>query len=321
MNQNLLVVVEHVQGQVAEITYIAIAAARALAQGLGGQVTALLMAHDGQSLANDLAVDHVLYVDSPTLAEYDPDAYLATLDAIVGQEAPRAVLLGDTTVGAELAGRLSARRNWPLISRCLQIRSDGGGYVAQICGGKILVEGALPEPTAILALIPGGLKAAEGRSTTAPALTRTAAPDIPESRTRLRRFLAPEAGDVDISKESVLVAVGRGIQQEANLELAEELAGLLGGVVCASRPIVDQGWLPTSRLVGKSGKRVSPRLYLSLGISGAPEHVEGMMDSETVIAINIDPAAPIFGVAKWGTTVDMFDLLPVLIERLKAVAG
>ncbi len=321
MNEDLVVVIEHVQGQVAEISYVAAAAARNLAQGLGGQVTAVLMAHNAQGLAADLAVDRVVYIDSPTLAEYEPDLCLAALDAAIGQLSPRVVLMGDTTIGAELAGRLSARRGWPLVSRCLRIRDDGAGYVAQICGGKIIVQGPIPSPVAVLTLIPGGLKADAGRTTEPPPVTALGVPELPASRTRLRGYVAPEAGDVDISKEPVLVAVGRGIQQEANLELAEELAGLLGGAVCASRPIVDQGWLPTSRLVGKSGKRVSPRLYLALGISGAPEHVEGMLDSETVIAINVDPAAPIFGVARWGTTTDMFDLLPVLIERLKAAAS
>ena len=96
---------------------------------------------------------------------------------------------------------------------------------------------------------------------------------------------------------------------EDNIELAEELAELLGGEICASRPIVDQGWLPTSRMVGKSGKSVKPKLYLALGISGAPEHIEGMSDSETIIAINTDPAAPIFDVAQYGAEVDLFELI------------
>mgnify|MGYP003973118777 CR=1 FL=1 len=100
-------------------------------------------------------------------------------------------------------------------------------------------------------------------------------------------------------------------------ELAEELAGLLGGVVCASRPVVDQGWLPTSRMVGKSGKSVKPKLYLALGISGAPEHVEGMTDAEMIVAINMDPDAPIFDIAKYGAEIDLFDLIDPLLEALE----
>jgi electron transfer flavoprotein alpha subunit len=118
-----------------------------------------------------------------------------------------------------------------------------------------------------------------------------------------------------------VIAVGRGIQTEDNIELAQDLADLLGGVVAGSRPVVDQGWLSTSRLVGKSGKRVKAKLYLTLGISGAPEHVEGITGSETIIAINSDPAAPIFGVAKYGVNVDLFDLIDPLINTVKESKG
>jgi electron transfer flavoprotein alpha subunit len=113
------------------------------------------------------------------------------------------------------------------------------------------------------------------------------------------------------------VAVGRGIQQEMNLEYAEELAEVIGAAICASRPVIDQGWLPTSRLVGKSGKSVKSKVYLAIGISGAPEHVEGITGSETIIAINTDPAAPIFDVAKYGVIYDLFDLVPELTEKLQ----
>jgi electron transfer flavoprotein alpha subunit len=113
-----------------------------------------------------------------------------------------------------------------------------------------------------------------------------------------------------------LIAVGRGIQREDNLELAEELASKLGGAVCASRPVVDQGWLDTSRLVGKSGKSVSSKVYFAIGISGAPEHVESITGSETIIAINSDPTAPIFDIAQYGANVDLFDLLPALTDQI-----
>jgi len=140
---------------------------------------------------------------------------------------------------------------------------------------------------------------------------------LTETRITFKQYIEPEMGDVDITKETVLIAVGRGIQNQDNLPLVEELARALHGAVCGSRPVIDQGWLPTTRLVGKSGKTVKPMVYLALGISGAPEHVEGMADSEVIIAINTDPTAPIFEVAKYGATVDLFDLIPALIEQLK----
>jgi electron transfer flavoprotein alpha subunit len=141
-------------------------------------------------------------------------------------------------------------------------------------------------------------------------------PDLQDSRVTLKQYLVPDTSDVDISKEPLLIAVGRGIQTQDNISLAEELAEALGGVVCASRPVVDQGWLPTSRLVGKSGKAVKPKIYLMIGISGAPEHTEAITGSEVIIAINIDPAAPIFNIAKYGANVDLFDLVPVLTAEV-----
>ena len=119
----------------------------------------------------------------------------------------------------------------------------------------------------------------------------------------------------------MLVSVGRGIQNKDNIELANELAGALGCAVSASRPVVDQGWMPTTRLVGKSGKRVKPKIYLALGISGAPEHVEGMSDSDVIIAINTDLNAPIFNIAKYGAVVDLLDLAPVLTEKVRQAKG
>ena len=148
-----------------------------------------------------------------------------------------------------------------------------------------------------------------------------AAPSLDGLRVTLKKYHEPEAGDVDIAKQSILVSVGRGIQNQANIVLAEDLAKALGGVVCGSRPIVDQGWLSASRLVGKSGKRVKPKIYLAFGISGAPEHVEAIGDSDMIIAINTDHNAPIFNVAKYGAEVDMFDLMPSLTERILQAKG
>jgi electron transfer flavoprotein alpha subunit len=175
----------------------------------------------------------------------------------------------------------------------------------------------IPEPTALLTMVPGGYKPEDGQSPTPPQVIPTDVPQLEDLKIRVSQYIEPEAGDVDIASEQLLVAVGRGIQLQDNIEIAEELAEVLGGVVCASRPVVDQGWLPTSRLVGKSGYRVKPKVYLALGISGAPEHVEGIGGSDTIIAINTDPAAPIFNIAKYGVVEDIFDLVPVLTEKLE----
>lgn len=132
-------------------------------------------------------------------------------------------------------------------------------------------------------------------------------------------YVEPEVGDVDISEEPILIAIGRGVQTEDNIELADELAELMEGAVCASRPVIDQGWLSSDRLVGKSGKSVRPKLYLAMGISGAPEHVESITDSELIVAVNLDPDAPIFDIAQYGAEMDMLDLTDALIEKIEEI--
>ncbi len=131
----------------------------------------------------------------------------------------------------------------------------------------------------------------------------------------------PAPGDVDLTQQEILIAVGRGIESDANLEIARELADALGGAVCGSRPVIDQGWLPLDRQVGKSGVIVKPRAYLAAGISGAPEHVEGIKGSDLIVAVNTDPDAPIFGVAHYGFVGDATDLLDALLVAVEDRKG
>jgi len=159
-----------------------------------------------------------------------------------------------------------------------------------------------------------------GRSDQTPPVENVVVP-VEAPKVVFKQYLEPEAGDVDITKQQVLVGVGRGIQTQDNVQLAEDLAQVLGGAVCASRPVIDQGWLPLSRQVGKSGMSVKPRVYLALGISGAPEHWEGMQNSQCIIAINTDPKAPIFDGAHYGVVGDVLELLPVLTDKVKARKG
>jgi len=319
MKQDIYVVIEHLQGQVADISYIMLAAARDLAQETSGEVIGVLLGHNAQDLASSLSADSVLYADHEALAEFTSDAYLETVTSLIQEKEPRAVLFGNTSIGADVASVLSARLSLPLVSSCIQL-SDGK-LTSQICGGKIMAESELAETTTLITMIPGGYKAEERQSENPPEVMSFDAPALDDLRVVLKEYIEPEAGDVDISKEAILVSIGRGIQTEDNIELAEELAELLGGEICASRPIVDQGWLPTSRMVGKSGQSVKPKLYLALGISGAPEHVEGMAESEMIVAINMDPNAPIFDIATYGVEFDFFDLIDPLLEQLEEAKG
>jgi electron transfer flavoprotein alpha subunit len=136
-------------------------------------------------------------------------------------------------------------------------------------------------------------------------------------RTKVIDIIAPLTEDIDITKADVIIAVGRGVGKRENIALIEELAKAIRGVLACSRPVADMGWLPESRVVGTSGKKVSPKLYIALGISGALQHIVGMESSKIVVAINKDPQAPIFDYADYGIVEDMFKVLPLLIEEVK----
>ncbi|MBE3040113.1 MAG: electron transfer flavoprotein subunit alpha/FixB family protein [Chloroflexi bacterium] len=329
MNQDIYVVIEHLRGQVAEISFVMLAGARELVKGLGGgNVVAVLLGHKAQGLAGNpsagsgqcLAADKVLSLDHPALADFTSDAYQKVLSDLISKDQPRAVLFGSTSIGTDLASTLSIKLGLPMVSSCRSFSADGK-FVSQICGGKIMAEGDLPGPTALVTMVPGGYKAEQGQSTQSPAVTQVEVPALESLRVTLASYIEPESGDVDIAKEPILVSVGRGIQNQDNISLAEDLAKALGAVVSGSRPVIDQGWLETSRLVGKSGKHVKPKIYLALGISGAPEHAEAITDSDTIIAINTDPTAPIFNIAKYGAEIDLFDLVEVLTAQVKAAKG
>ena len=323
MTNDIYVLIEHLQGKVSDMSYMMLAAGRPLAEASGGRLVAMLLGQDTQGLAADLDADRVLYVEHPALAEFSPEAYTRVVGEMIKAGSPRAVLLGETSMGADVAGTLSARLDLPMVSLCRNAYAEGGTlkFVSQIYGGKVLAEGDLPEPTALITMVPGDFKAEAGQSATAPEIVPTAPPDLEGLKVTHKQYIEPEAGDVDIAKEPILIAVGRGIQQEMNLEIAEELADALGGELCSSRPVVDQGWIATSRLVGKSGKTVKPKLYFAMGISGAPEHSEGIGGTELLIAINTDDQAPIFDIANYGVATDLFDLIPVLTEKVRQAKG
>jgi len=327
MSENILVITEHLQGHVLDITYVMLAGAHQLAEQTGGKVIAVLLGYKAQPLTKDFNADKVHSYDRPSLENFSPDAYLRVLEAEINEEQPHAVLFGHTTIGMDVASGLSARLNLPLISQVQHFdpgptgNAGAGGLnsVNQICGGKIMAKGTLPETTVLVTMVPGGYKLEDGQGPT-PSILEKQAPSLEGMRVRLSHYIEPDVSDVDIAKEPVLVSVGRGLQNEGDLELVERLANDLHGTVSSSRPLVDKGWLPTSRLVGKSGKAVKPKMYLALGISGAPEHVEAITGSDLIVAVNTDPDAPIFNIARYGVVMDMYELIEVLSNTLEGQA-
>ena len=318
MSGEIFVLVEQLQGRLTEATFEALAAARPLAAALGVESVVVLPGAANAGLAAECgAADRVLHLADPRLDAYSPDAYESALRALLADRSPRLVLVPNTTVGMDLAAGLAGLLALPLAAYCLGLGVEGSAIVAkcQIYGGKIIATVAFPD-RGVVSLVPGSFAAAEGRTSGQPQVETIGPADATTARVRLLDYAVAETADVDITKQPVLVSVGRGIGGPENLELAEELATALGGVVSASRPVTDSGWLPKSRQVGKSGLTVKPKLYLALGISGAPEHLQGMKDSELIVAVNSDPGAPIFGVAHYGIVGDALDVVPALTERL-----
>ena len=323
MSQDVAVVIEHLGGKIADVSFEMLGKARELAKATGGRLVALAAGQGLAGLVKELgAADAVVVCQGPGLEHYTPEAHQRALAAIVKARAPRVTLVANTSMGMDLGAGLAAELGWPLVAYCRDARVESGALVvtSQIYGGKILVEAEVAGEHAIVSMLAGASPADAGRAAGSPAVEEIAAPSGGPRRVRFKRLIKPEAGDVDITREAVLVSVGRGIQSKDNIPVVEELAQALGGTVSASRPIVDQGWLPKTRQVGKSGMTVKPKLYVAVGISGAPEHLEGMRGAELIIAVNTDPNAPIFNVAHYGIVSDLFDVLPLLTEKIKASA-
>lgn len=318
MGNDIYVLVEHRDGTVAESAAELLGKARELAAVAGGEAVALLCASGAGALAAQLgAAARVIAIDGPALAEFTPSAYQAALTPIVRERDPRLILVPNTGPGMDVAAGLSAATGLPLAAYAIDVAIDAGGPVVttQLYAGKINARVRFGGGRGICTVVSGAFPAAAGRVPGNPPVETVPLPAA-DTRVRFRRLLRPEAGDVDITREPVLVSVGRGIGEQENIALAEKLAAALGGAVSSSRPIADAGWLPRTRQVGKSGLKVKPKLYLALGISGAPEHLEGMRDAELIVAVNTDPRAPIFRTAHYGVVADLLDILPALTRRL-----
>lgn len=320
MTGNIWVLVEHWRGEVTEVTYETLALGRELATAAGAPLEAVLLGADCGTLAEHLgAADRVLHAQHPCLAEPTQDAYAEALGQLAAARRPSAVLVPLTNITLGIGTLLGARLNAPSVNFCKDIRTEDRGFAA-VCvlyGGKMEATVAVRESPAIFGVWPGARPVDEGKKPGTPEVESISL-DLPESfPVRFLRYIEPETGEVDISQQDVLVAVGRGIQDKQNLELAEELASLLGGAVCGSRPVIDQGWLPLSRQVGKSGANVKAKLYIAAGISGAPEHVEGIRRAGLIVAVNTDPQAPIFSAAHYGVVTDALEFLPALTEAVR----
>ena len=316
----VLVYVESDGERVAPISFELLGVARQLAESLGGDVEALVAAADPSPLSRELgAADTILEVTSPALAGYLPEAQqMVLVDAIRARD-PAVVLVGYTSAGLDLAAGAATATARPLVAYCVGLQGEGSEVIAesQLYGGKLLATTRTPTP-AVFSAVAGSFPEAAGHAGgRAERVTMAPPAGLAQLKSRVLETSGADGGTLDITKAERLVSVGRGIGGPDNIELVEELAAAMGAELGASRPVVDSGWLTKERQVGKSGMTVKPKLYIAVGISGAPEHIEGMHDAGLVIAINTDGNAPIFKEADYGTTCDLFDLLPAITALLK----
>jgi electron transfer flavoprotein alpha subunit len=313
----ILVVLEQPQGMSIE----ALAAAQQLASEVGQPVFAAIVGNDGQAVAA-YKVEKVHSVVHPLLAEYTSDGYKLALKQLIEQHRPSGVLFPHTYQVRDFAPALAASLGRVLVSDVVGHRVENGSLVLvrQLFQGKLNADVRFQGDGPWFASIQAGAFRAENAvkgDAAAPVETVTPALEASQIRTKpLERFRESQRA-VDLGAAERIVSVGRGIREQENIALIEDLAKAMGAELAASRPICDNGWLPMERQVGSSGQTVAPKLYVAVGISGAIQHLVGMKGSKTIVAINKDPEAPIFEVADYGIVGDLFQTVPALIEALK----
>jgi electron transfer flavoprotein alpha subunit len=310
---SVLVVAEHLRGQVRPITLELVSAAKEL----GEETSVAVIAKDPASIADQVSVDGVTEIVLVKVEqdEFENDVYRDAVEQLVSERSPDVVLVGFTINSMGFAPALAAKLGLGFASDVFGLRRDGDGLVAEraFYGSKVNAEVEFPGHDRVLLMIrPTAWPPAEGEGSAAEAELEVT---ISGSRARHQDFEEAATGDVDITTADFLLSVGRGVGEKENLAQFEELADRMGATLSVSRPLVDQGWMPNSRQVGQSGKTVKPKVYLALGISGAVQHLAGMKTSGTIIAVNTDPEAAIFNVAHYGAVADLFEVAEEL-EKL-----
>jgi electron transfer flavoprotein alpha subunit len=290
------------------------------------RVTGFVLGSDLAAILPEISrwFDEVVAVDDAMLSVPDGDVAAAVLAPLLEREAPFCILAAHTNHAMDYVPALAVRLDRPLVTDCLSV-DLGGETVSAVrpaYGGKVHARvTAAPSGNGYMATMrPGSVKPGACPEA-AGAVRHEAVPDGISPRRRFVETVAGDAGGVDISLAERLVAVGRGLEDQDSLAMIEALAAALGAEVACSRPVVDRQWLPKNRQVGTSGKTVRPKLYLAIGISGSFQHLGGIKGNPYVVAINKDPKAPIFSVADVGIVADLYDVVPLLGEKIQSIKG
>jgi electron transfer flavoprotein alpha subunit len=322
----ILLITEQREGKWSKVSFETLAAAQQIAQQTKGTLAAIVIGNAVAPLADELAatqLDEVLLVEHDLLAQYTPDGFSIALRQVIEAAKPDLVLLPHTYQVRDFAPKLAASLQKGMIGDCIAFRYENSQliFVRQMFQGRTAADVVFAGEAPWIATFQAGAfradlvaKHASGKAPVKPIAIELKAEQI---RTKPLELFREAKQAVDLTQAPILVSVGRGIKAPENIALAEKLAKAIGGELCASRPICDEGWLPMDRQIGSSGQTVAPKLYLALGISGAIQHVVGMKGSRTIAAINKDQNAPIFEVADYGVVGDLFEIVPALIEELE----
>jgi electron transfer flavoprotein alpha subunit len=331
MADHILVVVEQREGKLNRVSLETLTGAQAVAAATGWPLEAAVVGHNVGAIASEVAaaaeVAKMYAVESSALAMYTPDGFAEALKQFITSNQPKLVLMPHTYQVRDFAPKLATAMGRTLISDATGFRHESGKllFTRSMFQGKFAADVSFAGDAPWFATFQAGaFRGDQVKSGAAAATVETVNVNVPPDNVRTK----PEAPfkeakqAVDLTQAEVIIAVGRGIKEQKNLELAKQLAEALGGELAASRPICDSGWLPMDRQIGSSGQTVAPKLYFALGISGAIQHIVGMKGSRTIIAVNKDSEAPIFEIADYAVVANLFDVVPPLVEEIKkAKAG
>ncbi len=326
MAKGILVFIEHRDNVVNKSSLEAIAAAQSLGSQLSLPVNAVILGAEAEQLAGAIAayeLTRVICARNAKLAEYTPDGYSDAFERLVRALEPQYVILPHTYQVRDFAPKLAGRFQRSLISDCVRAGVSDGQvtFTRRIFLGKIDADVVAGGEAPTFVTFQSGAYRAEQALKGSGAPVETMEVEVGEIRMKPEPPFQEVKQALDLTKASAIVAVGRGIKSKENIALAEKLAEVLGAELAASRPICDAEWLPLDRQIGSSGQTVAPKLYVALGISGAIQHLVGMKNSQTIVAINKDPEAPIFDIADYGIVGDLFEVVPVLTEEIRKMKG
>jgi len=322
---SVLVYAEQEEGEIHQVTFELLGKGRELADRLGVGLGSVLLGHRiGKQAAEPIhhGADKVFLYDDPSLRDFDVIRYARNTVKLLEEEKPDIFLIGATRIGRTLAPRIAAALKTGLTADCVDLSLDANGDLIQIrpaFSGNIMAQIKTRTKPQMATVRYKVMKMGERNPERKGTVVRKKAEIIED--TGMKILEKTEADEVNLTEAEVVVSAGRGLGRPEDFKLLEELAETLGGVVGSSRPLVDAGWIGKDHQVGFSGNVAKPRVYIACGISGAPQHLFGMRDSDIIIAINKDPSAPIFNVSDYGVVGDLYEILPALIRELKRESG